>query len=623
MKILSRQYLIKNSIFSFFSNLCKNESRKISHANRIGNSVEVIDIVEKLPKSTHLKTKSWSQYLLHCAMLKHHPFAPLFIEHFANIPDKRRSELVGRILRLKMPPAAKIYLFQQLRLLDKNDSSVIALGVLFHCQAGNFAEAHQLVLELEKCDRPSTTAERASLAYRRCMTDFALTRPRNLGRARVLDIMAERLSAETIGFERDNAILHILPSLGPGGAQKQFISLMTELRSRGWNKPVFALPITLKSDVEKFYVQRCAELDIHIIEPRSALSGTPPSAIFHDPAAAARWIDYLDKAVRDRLLLAMSAIHQCRPYTVQTWTNHCNIAGGLAALVSKVDNIILGARSIPPTAEHYRYDLQLYHNFLTTSPRVTLVTNSINAKKSFIDYLDKTANDIQCIYNGVSFEATNELTKEKARLWKSRPLGIPENALIVGGMFRLNHEKMPLFWLEVADAAVAARPDIYFVIIGEGKMRPEMEAFIKRRGLEDRVFLVGLSKDTLAWHAVFDLTLLLSKFEGTPNVLLEAQYMGVPVVARDVGGCSECFIAGSTGFLIPVDYDAGQVASVVVESLDKFHPSSAISSQARRFVVEKFDLMAAADSYLKLYQAHSGSWEHAKQSETMRQGAGT
>ena len=134
-----------------------------------------------------------------------------------------------------------------------------------------------------------------------------------------------------------------------------------------------------------------------------------------------------------------------------------------------------------------------------------------------------------------------------------RSLGIPEDSPVIGGVFRLSTEKRPLLWAETAAAVLARIPDAHFLLVGDGEQRVELEAHVEALGIAERLHLPGVLMrvgDALAAMQVF---LLTSAFEGTPNVMLEAQWMGVPVVATRAGGCGETFVPGETCLLYTSD----------------------------------------------------------------------
>src|SRR5262249_11571167 len=88
---------------------------------------------------------------------------------------------------------------------------------------------------------------------------------------------------------------------------------------------------------------------------------------------------------------------------------------------------------------------------------------------------------------------------------------------------------------------------------------------------------------------LLDVFLLTSEFEGTPNVVLEASLMGVPVVATDAGGAAEAIQEGVTGFVVR-SASAAQIATQVVHILKDPAFSEQVALSGPRFVLERFGL---------------------------------
>ena len=130
-------------------------------------------------------------------------------------------------------------------------------------------------------------------------------------------------------------------------------------------------------------------------------------------------------------------------------------------------------------------------------------------------------------------------------------LGIPLDAPVVGSVTRLSPQKAPLDL--VASFAKIARnaPDVYFVIVGDGDMRTEVEAKLNAAGIRQQTILTGLRRDIPELLATFDIFVLSSLWEGLPRVLPQAMATGLPIVCTAADGSAEAVEDGVNGFLTP------------------------------------------------------------------------
>ena len=130
-------------------------------------------------------------------------------------------------------------------------------------------------------------------------------------------------------------------------------------------------------------------------------------------------------------------------------------------------------------------------------------------------------------------------------------LGIPPEAPIAGTVTRLSPQKAPLDFVEAAVQVVAARPDVHFVVVGDGPLRAEVEARVAALGLEGCVHLTGLRGDVPDLLHSFDVFVLTSLWEGLPRVLPQAMAARLPMVVTAVDGNAEAVTDGINGFLVP------------------------------------------------------------------------
>jgi glycosyltransferase involved in cell wall biosynthesis len=99
--------------------------------------------------------------------------------------------------------------------------------------------------------------------------------------------------------------------------------------------------------------------------------------------------------------------------------------------------------------------------------------------------------------------------------------------------------------------------------------------------------------------------LLCSRVEGLPNVLVEAQALGCPVVATDAGGTRETIEPGVTGFLRPIGDVAG-LSDDLLRLLGDGAMRAAMSARARGFARERFPLERMVRETHALYGVGDG-----------------
>lgn len=131
---------------------------------------------------------------------------------------------------------------------------------------------------------------------------------------------------------------------------------------------------------------------------------------------------------------------------------------------------------------------------------------------------------------------------------------------------RLEHLKGPMRLLEAFNIAHQTNPEIALRIAGDGSQRVEFIARSRSLGLDEKCRLVGVYT-TVAKRAEFmssfDVFILPTLTEGTPNVIIEAMAHGKPVIASAVGGVPD-LVTEDVGILVPPD-DAAALAAAMVQ----------------------------------------------------------
>lgn len=165
---------------------------------------------------------------------------------------------------------------------------------------------------------------------------------------------------------------------------------------------------------------------------------------------------------------------------------------------------------------------------------------------------------------------------------------------------RLAAPRLPVLAIEALGLLRRTHPDATLDLVGDGPLRPEVEATVARLGLQDAVRVLGARDDVPDLLRRTAGALHLSTYEGASLGVLEAMAAGLPVVATRLGGMDELVVEGVTGRL--VDNQATDVARVLAEVLDLPDGGAALGAAGRRRVDERFTAAAMAAGTLAVYE---------------------
>ncbi|MEM7331493.1 MAG: glycosyltransferase family 4 protein, partial [Chloroflexota bacterium] len=131
-------------------------------------------------------------------------------------------------------------------------------------------------------------------------------------------------------------------------------------------------------------------------------------------------------------------------------------------------------------------------------------------------------------------------------------LGFSENSQLILSVCRLNIPRDFDTLLTAVSLVQQKCPDTHLLLVGDGPLRPQIEAKIEALSLGDTVHLLGFRQDIPDLLGIADMFTLTSYgWEGFPISTLEAQAMGCPVVVSDAGGAKEAVSDGQTGLVVP------------------------------------------------------------------------
>jgi glycosyltransferase involved in cell wall biosynthesis len=394
---------------------------------------------------------------------------------------------------------------------------------------------------------------------------------------------------------RPGSLIVIGATLGPGGAERQICTTLVGLADRGYRDVHFLYhwPMTSPND---FYLPRVLGAGISCsqvtpIETRiDVLADDDLVTLLRPLGDLGVQVCAYAKELIDR-----------RPEVVHIWLDHMNVVAGLGAVLAGVPWVVLACRSLAP--KHFAL-LQPYmrpiYCLLAQFPNVIFLNNSEAGAADYRNWLGMDVLRIHVIRNGFNMsDVPAEEEIKKIRLDYRRRLGISSDALVVGVVMRISEEKQPFLWMQVAARVAAKMSNVQFLVVGEGPLRERLEG-LARESLPGKVHFPGNEKKVLMALAAMDLFLLTSRAEGLPNVLIEAQAMGVPPVAIDVGGVRETILDGDTGWVIH-SAQASVVADAVVELLSDRTRLDEASRRGRDHARLQFSQERMVDETLAVY----------------------
>lgn len=177
-------------------------------------------------------------------------------------------------------------------------------------------------------------------------------------------------------------------------------------------------------------------------------------------------------------------------------------------------------------------------------------------------------------------------------------LGLDDSSDVVTIVGRLVRQKAHDRFLRAAVAVRAARPGARFLIVGDGELRPRLEAESADLGLRDVVTFTGIRGDAADLIARSDLLAFSSVWEGLSIAALEALARGVPVVSTDVAGARELLVTGA-GVIVPQDADALGIA--IAEALGDPAGRRRMGAEGRRLHAERFSVARMNEDYRRIY----------------------
>jgi glycosyltransferase involved in cell wall biosynthesis len=374
-------------------------------------------------------------------------------------------------------------------------------------------------------------------------------------------------------------VVHIINSFEFGGAESMLCNLL------------------LRSDRRRF--------DPHVVSLIDDLRTAGPIVAAGIPLATMGMTPGLPRPLA--IVRLIRHLRRLRPAIVQTWMDHSNLIGGIAARCVRGTRVVWGIHHANHVAElTKRTTLMTVGACARLSARVPARIVCCS-EQSRVRYAARGfANDrLTVIPNG--FDTGHFRPDPDARFAIRQEIGVAPEAPLIGLVARYDPVKDHASFLKAAAIVHRAFPEAHFLLCGDkvDGANPALTQLIESLGIGRACHLLGPRRDVPRICAALDVAASSSVSEAFPLAVGEAMSCGVPCIATDVG--DSALMIGDTGMIVPPG-DPAALAAGMGRLLEMGPLGRARwGADARRRVCELFDLGAVTRRYEMLYDELLGA----------------
>lgn len=317
------------------------------------------------------------------------------------------------------------------------------------------------------------------------------------------------------------------------------------------------------------FAERGADVEVLTLGASGALASELPRGVRHTALAARR--------VRGAAPRLARHLRAARPDAVIATLPHVNVIVAAAHRLAGSRARLLLREANDPSFEHPSGGIAAWLTRLAyaradavvalTHGNAAAIRRVLRVPAVRVTVIPNPAPTHAAVAGGPAADHTSSPAVEIPR---GAPVGHPRLLCVA----RLSAQKDHATLLDAFERLLETHDRAVLSLLGDGPERAAIEARVRARGLVERVHLAGTVVDTAPWWRWADMLLLTSRWEGFPNVLLEALEHGVPMVATDCPtGPREVLGEARVGELAPVGDAAGVAAAVVRLLADPPEPS--------------------------------------------------
>jgi glycosyltransferase involved in cell wall biosynthesis len=300
------------------------------------------------------------------------------------------------------------------------------------------------------------------------------------------------------------------------------------------------------------------------------------------------------------ILSARAVMRRWRPDVLVSFVYQANVLGRVAGRLAGVPAVVSSMRNEWFGGTGRRRDLIMR----LTDPLATLsTTNSAIAAERIVARGVTTADRLVVIPNALDVD---DLVPTRERAEVRDQLGVAHGEFLWLAVGRLEAQK-DFATLVAAFGLVEHLAHMRLAIAGDGSERRRLEQMVRHMGLDDRIALLGLRDDVVDLMHAADGLVASSRYEGLPNVVMEAMAAALPVVATDVGGTPELVEDGITGLLVPPASPMRLAAAIDRIAALPAEARIAMGEAARCSVIERGDAASVLGQWVELLASTTGT----------------
>jgi L-malate glycosyltransferase len=277
---------------------------------------------------------------------------------------------------------------------------------------------------------------------------------------------------------------------------------------------------------------------------------------------------------------------------------HCHLpwAGIVGRLVGKITGVPV-IYTEHNTWERY-HKLTYILNKVSFSSQKKVIAVSGDVAKSIQSHYRGHNPLVQVVANGVDTEKFSpDVVDRNVR----NELGIPDTATVIGLACVFRKQKRVPVWLEIAQKLHNQFSGTHFIIVGDGVLKDEIAAKANELNTHGYVHFVGMQTEVRPYLNAMNVFMMSSEFEGLPIALMEAMSMGCMPASTSAGGIGELINDNKNGILVPVN-EPMQLVNRLAEYLTVPEEIKAKGIAARETVVKGFSMQKMVTEIEEIYE---------------------